>query len=499
MIPTLIGFAVFALGCWLLVRKDILALLCATIALGLLEGSAAVILTALNGSSVQPGRVMLGFLAVATFIAIKDRAGLAKEALVQNIWLVIFCLYGAFSALVMPRLFAGQIDVVPLRSSNLRHLLDAYPLTFSSQNITTAVYLIGTGLMAYCAYVAVRQTRDISPIVKLAVGVTLIHAAIGILGVVLRGTPWDMVVQFFRNGSYSQLDQSTKSFVRIAGFMPEASNFARFGVVWMILCFELWLRHVRPMWTGIAAAVMFATLLLSTSSTAYVGIAAYGALLFIRSLTFPSYLKADKLFTLLAVALAGIIALVSLLLFSSVAAQEFETMILQMTVEKADSLSGQQRAFWALQGLEAFKISYGMGIGAGSFRSSSLAMAILGGMGAVGIFSFTIYIVKTLWPLSARQNREFENTIEHKVAASAAWCAFAGLLPGMLMQPSPDPGMEFAAFAGIALALRHKLRVATTSTVVETDRTGFFKRPALNEQINRPVAGPRAGWRHVSR
>jgi hypothetical protein len=500
MTPTFIGFAVFLLGCWLFIRHGIFALFCATIAFGLLEGSAAFVLPALGNSSIPPGRLMLGFLLLATFFAIKDRALLAKEAFVENAWLIAFCFYGVLSAFFLPRIFEGQIDVVPLRSSGLRHLFDAYPLAFSSQNITTSIYLVGTGLVACCGYVAVRQTCDITPIIKLAVAITLGHAAIGILGVVLRGTPWDAVVEFFRNGSYSQLEQSTKSFVRISGFMPEASNYARFGIVWMIFTFELWLRHVKPWSTGIAAAVMFGTLLLSTSSTAYVGIAAYAVVLLARFALIPSYLRSDKVISLVAVALLGLVALLAALIFSSSAAQEFETMLRQMTVEKADSLSGQQRAFWALQGFEAFKISYGLGIGAGSFRSSSIIMAILGGMGITGTLFFAAYLLKIMWPFGARLDREASGALEYKVAASAAWCAFAGLLPAMAMQPSPDPGMEFAAFAGLALALRNRLLASDKTSANGTASNDLNSLPRMfGNRAIKPQDVPQAGWRHVSR
>lgn len=483
MTPTLIGIATVLLGIWLTLRRGPMALLCAVLALGLLEGSAAVILSSIGGSSIPPGRVMLGFLVLSCFFQVKDDVGQLRQAISDNAWLVIFCLYGFISAFLLPRIFARQIDVVPLRPAGLRHLLDVFPLHFSPQNITTAVYLIGTGLAALCSYLAVARVRDLRPIVTVAIAITVTHAVLGIMGVALKGTPWDLVVDFFRNGSYAQLNQRTESFIRINGLLPEPSSFAQFGFAWFVLCFELWLRHIRPTATGLAAALMAVVLIFSTSSTAYVGLAGYALVLTCRAATAPPYLSADKLLTIGGAALIGMMIVGLMLVTSSEIAHAFETMFRQMTVEKADSLSGQQRAFWAKQGLDAFSASFGLGVGAGSFRSSSIATAILGGMGVVGIVSFIGYLLKLAWPRRAKHMKD--EAID--IADAAGWTAMVTLIPAMVMQASPDPGMDFACLAGVAIALKSRV----TSAPRPLDR-----RPgaAIASEVPR-----RAGWRHVSR
>tara|TARA_R110000772_G_scaffold156977_1_gene268222 strand:+ start:889 stop:2388 length:1500 start_codon:yes stop_codon:yes gene_type:complete len=499
MTPTVIGLGVLILGIWLLYKGDLLALLCAMLILGLLEGSAAVILPAIGGSSIPPDRIMLGFLAVASLNLIKDRAELGKDAIIENSWLVIFCAYGVISAFFLPRIFQGQIDVVPLRPAGLRSIFDAFPLAFSSQNITTAVYLIGTALAAIFSYVATRRAADITPLVTVAIAITLGHAALGILGVVLRGTPWDMVIDFFRNGSYSQLSQQTSSFIRISGLMPEPSNFAGFGIVWMILTFELWLRNIRPLWTGIAAIVMGLTLILSTSSTAYLGIAGYAAVLLCRFATFPKYLRSDKIVMLTGAGLTVGVLLLSTIVFSSEFAEKFQSMILEMTVEKSDSDSGQQRSFWALQGLDAFKISYGLGIGAGSFRSSSIATAILGGMGIIGVICFAGYLLKLFRTIQICGNVQGSGSVVPALASAAGWSAIAGLIPALFTQASPDPGMQFSILAGIAIALKHKTIAGRNQSQPVTIANQPAMRSVTVGETKAPTNGPPSGWRHVSK
>ena len=483
MTPTLIGFATVVYGCWLLWRGNPMALLCAVLAFGLLDGSAAIVLMSLGGSSIPPGRIILGYLIIACFFMVKDDAALFRRAVSDNGWLVIFCLYSFVGAFLLPRIFQGQMDVFPLRPIGLRHKFDSIPLFFSPQNITTAVYLMGTGIAALCCYIVVKRSTNLRPIVTTAVFITITHAVIGALGVFLRGTPWDLVVDFFRNGNYSQLDQQTKSFIRIGGIMPEPSVYANFGLAWFILCFELWLRHIRPLATGFAAALMVVVLVFSTSSTAYVGLAGYALILVVRAMLMPPYLRADKMIAIGAMALVGIALIMMIMIVSDDMAKAFSDMLRQMTVDKADSDSGMQRAFWARQGLDAFLVSYGLGIGAGSFRSSSLITAILGGMGIIGLVSFIAYVMQVGWP---RQDKGPPSEATD-IADAMGWTALVSLIPAMITQASPDPGISFGCFAGITIALKGS--------------AGNLRRPndqSKGEPTERSVRQP-AGWRHVSR
>lgn len=485
MIPTLFGLVTCAIGLWLYWRGTAMHLLCGMLALGLFESSAAIVLPALSGSSVPPPRLMLVFLLAKVAKELRGRRSLLVETLSANAALLIFAAYGVLSAFTLPHLFAGQIHVVPLRPAGLRHLTDTFPLFFSPQNITTAFYIAGTGIAAGCAYVAARL-GDVQLLVKSCVAITLAHATTGILGVALAGTPWDAVVDFVRNGSYSQLNQSTDTFARIAGFMAEPSNFARFGTVWLIFSLELWLRRVSPRGTGIAALTMLAVLAVSTSSTAYVGLAAYAAILAFRFLALPRYLTFDRVLTMGLSLLAGSVAVFAIALFSQPVMDAFTGMLDQMTVQKAGSSSGQQRLFWAMQGVDAFVASGGLGIGAGSFRSSSLIMAVIGSMGVIGTASFLAACATLLLPRKPQQD-----ALRSNVSEAAAWAAVAGLVPAMVMQGSPDPGMEFAALSGASLALR--LPVLSAVPVAARARWGGLA-------AVRPESAPRAdGWRRFAR
>jgi len=154
----------------------------------------------------------------------------------------------------------------------------------------------------------------------------------------------------------------------------------------------------------------------------------------------------------------GIAVIFSLLmLFVPALPLEFMDMVTRMTVGKSDSESAQQRLFWAMQGWEAYKASYGLGIGPGSFRSSSFVMAVIGSTGVIGAVSFLAYALGVLKPLRISTFGRSE-LLEHSIGGAFAVAAIASLVPSAVVSPKADPGTNFAFLAGAALALRPSTR-----------------------------------------
>jgi hypothetical protein len=172
-----------------------------------------------------------------------------------------------------------------------------------------------------------------------------------------------------------------------------------------------------------------------------------------------------------------------------------------MIWNKSTSTSGQQRQFWAMQGLDAFSVSMGLGIGPGSFRSSSLATAIIGSMGVIGSVTFTWYCLTLLFPRRRASDGRVD-PVRTAVAAAASWAALAGLIPPLISGASPDPGMEFAALAGLALAL---YRPALAKTEAGLGRVGGWRKPPkpLRTAKLPPPRAPESpqptGWRRSAR
>ena len=370
MIITLIGLVVAAIGLILLGVGTRLQMLCFVLFCGLFNGSATLIITALGSVSIQPALLAALFLVLRCALPGRRSAPVLGSALADNGWLLLLVGYSAIGAFLLPALFQGSIAVVPLRPSNNPLGLTAYPLRFSPQNITTAAYMSLTLVGAICAHMAVRRADAASRIARLASVIALAHVATGWSAAALRNTPLQAVFAFFRNGHYMQLDQDFGGMARLTGISPEPSLYASYGLIWFLFVTELWLRSVDRRWTGPAALALFLTLLASTSTTAYVGLAAYSAVLLIRQTFLVGTIPAGKGLVIAACLATLLATLLALVAGSDAVASGLARMLRLTTSDKLSSGSGVARLLWAKQGLTAFAASWGLGIGAGSFRSS---------------------------------------------------------------------------------------------------------------------------------
>ena len=437
---TLIGAAQFVIGFILLLFGTVPSMLVFVLVSALMMGASAINVPVIGNSSIPPVEFAAVFLAVRVLLPGSVRTADVAAALRANLLMIVFVFYGVIGAVVLPRLFAGQIDVVPMRVRALsryesieRFTYATQPLLPTSQNLTTAIYLVGTVMIAICAYVALANSSAWRTLVKAVAVVALIHVVIGIASVVAPGSE---VLIFFRNGAYAQIDNSYGGFVRMNGIAPEASAYGGFGIAMLIFLFECWIRDVMPRLTGIVALLLTLALVCSTSSSAYLGLVSYAAIVLVRSIVFPRTMRADRLIIIGTVLLLLIVIATSLVLWQPAAANGFGEMIRHFTLDKSQSLSSRQRQFWSLIGYQSFVHSYGLGIGAGSFRSSSLIAAIMGSMGVIGIVCFTAYLIQVLKPLRLST---YVTTGDPRtsVGAAASWVCIATMVPAAVGSPTP--------------------------------------------------------------
>ncbi|MFC0205270.1 hypothetical protein [Novosphingobium soli] len=461
---TLIGAIQLLLGIGLVVRGSLGALLAFLVLSGVFGGSSAIDLPALGGSSVTPAHFALVFLLLRCMLPGGTAPGAIGSALRAHVWLVAFVAYGVVAALLLPHIFAGEMTVAPLRGlvrprygTEQARVLATEPLRFTVQNLTTAIYMAGTLAAALASHAALRGPGGARLLARTGAAVGVLHALLGIASVVLKDTPANAIFAFLRNGSYAQLDNDWAGFVRMNGLFPEPSAFAAFAVAWFVFNFECWLRAVEPRLTGAAALLLACALAGSASSTAYAGLAICGALGALRLATTPRFVTPDRLAWLALGGLTALAGLCALLLLDPVRAAGLQDLLAHMTLDKGGSFSGRQRLFWAGQGLDAFVVSRGLGIGPGSFRSSSLATAILGSMGVVGSAAFVLHLGRAFAPLALSTYRR-SGEPERDTAAAAAWAMLVGIAVASLSAPSCDPGLTFAVLSGGALALRQQAR-----------------------------------------
>lgn len=163
-------------------------------------------------------------------------------------------------------------------------------------------------------------------------------------------------------------------------------------------------------------------------------------------------------------------------------ATNFEAMLRRATIGKQNTMSGIQRAFWARTGWDAFVESFGLGIGPGSFRSSSFVTAMLGSVGVIGTIFFVSYFLR-VWKPGRASTYMPASDPRIGVGVAASWAALAALIPAALIAAGPDPGTDFAIFAGIALSLRRQPRAVPGAAAKASG-------PNPRTRGHEPFAGP---------
>jgi hypothetical protein len=414
----------------------------------LLGGAAAISLPSLGGASIAPASFALVFLVLRILLSPAGRFPVVAKALVQNPFLAFYCVYGTITAFLLPRLFFHVMNVPQLRAV-AGGLFATAPVEFSSQNITTGVYLLGTLLAFLSAMLASALEHRQKLLLRTVAIVSWAHITFGVLDIILSKAGARDLLDFFRNANYLLLVQEVGGIQRVAGIFPEPSSYAGYGFAFMVLNAELWMRGEMPKLTGITSLALLIMLLLTTSSTAYVSIAGYALVLLLRMAFTPLRLQLSKKIILgLIAAVAGTIIL-TLEVFVPAMSKLMLDILQQMTFGKLHSLSGVQRTFWAHRAWAAFWASNWIGVGAGSLRSSGLLSAIAGSMGIIGIVAFFGAAWTVLKPTKLVTHR-VQVTEDQAIRASFGWAAIFALLPALLGLPTPDPGILFGIFAGVA-------------------------------------------------
>lgn len=450
---TFIGYALLILGTVVVVAGSLRHALLLLLASTLFGGSAAILLPALGGSSIPPAQLALAFVLLRILVPGSAAIGELPDAFKANRWLALFSVYGIAAAFVLPRMFAGMVNVYPMFFRIPDVLYASIPLQPTAQNITAAFYLLGTLVAAMTVWIACRRRGVVEALITSLIVMTWAHAVLGLAGVALRGTPADTALELFRNSAYQQFDDGIGGFVRIRGIFPEASAYAAFGFFLFVTNCELWYHSIRSRATGLAALTMGSVLFFSTSSTAYVGLAVYAVFFGLRAVALPGSASSAK--ARAALAGVGLLVFLSALAFiaSPALVESVVDVIKRMTIEKSSSYSGLQRLYWTIQGWDLFVASYGLGVGPGSFRSSSLFTAILGSLGVIGIVSFLIYLTAVFQPW--RRSSWGESPIPaENLGGALGSAALLSLIPAAVSSATAVPSLSFAILAGASLALR---------------------------------------------
>lgn len=441
MLPTLYALPVVLLGLLVPAR----ALPGALVFAALFGATAAVSLTALGGAPITPAALLLGF-AVARALQRQGAGGMVGQLVPAGagFWLLLLVLWGVASAWFLPRMFAGQTLVYATDRIEPPgvHLL---PLAPRLTNISQAVYAVAA-LAAFTASAALLQLRGSREAFRDAVlwvaGLNVVAAAINLVEL-HTGMPSLLAV---RNAGYVILvGGEIAGLQRISGTFAEASAFAAFTLPLFAFCLTLWRERVRRLASGLLALATLAAIVLSTSSTAYVGLAAYLALAAVpaawRLLTRPRLRLGAGAWVLWGAAVA---ACLFVLLRPDLLERAWDVIAVTV-VRKLETTSGIERSSWNAQAWQNVLDTHGIGIGLGSTRASSFVLVLLSNFGVLGALLFGAFVWRVVRPPPAGAPHD-------AVARAARHAVVAGFFAAVTSASVFDLGVAFYVYAAAAAA-----------------------------------------------
>jgi hypothetical protein len=365
--------------------------------------------------------------------------------------LALFLLVGTLITIIAPRLFFGYVTIVPMRQSWIRDLLS--PVT---ANFTQFAYV---ALSVTVAFAVSLMADDLTFDKTLATGLLAGGAVClitGLIDLAAASAGMESLLEPFRNADYAFLTTAEiAGQKRVVGFTPEASAYGpicvEFAATNLLLrtSFAKGRQRVLAVSIGLSLVVMA---LLSTSSTAYFGLAALGLVYlanWVRRAAFSRLFGQRGLLWELLIGLGGIAALLSVLIANADLFDPLLKIVDEIIFNKPLSSSFYERSQTNTIAWESVASTWGVGVGFGSTRTSNWFAAIISNTGLFGatlmaLFLLQMFATRPIW----RTAQSSELLAGLKLS----------LLPALLMlginAPGPDfglwMGVVFGAIAGVA-------------------------------------------------
>jgi len=435
-----------------ILRAPLIVALLSSLALG---ATAFAELTAIAGAT-PPIYTLFTLLFILSMAMHKRVIGNVVSVLTANSTGALICLltvYAVVGAIILPRMFADQTTAfIPFNGR-----ITEVALSPSSKNITQSAYFVLSAAAFFAFAVWLRQPRSFRCLKLGFYSFTALSIALGFLDLAGKQAGIIDLLAPIRTVHYALLTDSqfsTTSFWRVAGGQAEASAYGAYSLIGFAFCIVYWHR------TGSMPALLLtigilAMLLLSTSTTAYAGLAILALFATWSAIVrlAQGYLqKRDIIFV--ALVAIFVIIVIYMYIFQLSIINIYVKLFQESIVNKIWSTSAQERFYWNYKSILSVSDTYGLGIGLGSSRSSSWIISVitqLGVAGALVMFYLVFQILNGLRGISrVGQDREITG-----VASGARSAAIASMVASSISGGEVDPGVTFfVALAAIGEARR---------------------------------------------
>jgi hypothetical protein len=441
VVPTAFGAIVLALG-FLVGEAGALTL---QLWLCLFGAAAAISLPALGGATITPPVFFLPFL---TWKAVRRGkfAEYLREVPRAGMYIAVLALWGLITAVVMPRLFGGEVLVLTVDRTSGAGGVQEIPLRPVSGNITQSAYALGGACAFLVTHHLLRKPGRLETFRNAALTLGALTCAAAVLNLLEFYAGFPSLLEYVRTADYAHFgsyEAAGTGLMRIAGTFSEASAFAAFTLPLFAFASTLWYFDVRAKFAGAVAVGCFLLLAVSTSTTAYVGLAGYFAVvgLHLASRVYLSrWLRRARVFALL-VSLLSLFVLASVL-FQLSFAQKILGVLDAFVFTKLESDSAATRGLWNAQAWGNFQDTYGLGVGLGSARASSYPLVLLSNVGLFGFGLFVAFCRAVLFPK--------RSTVQTPTAIAARNASLCVLISAGLVGTVFDLGVAFYLYCAAA-------------------------------------------------
>lgn len=437
----------------------------------LFGAGAAISLPALGGTAIVPSVFCMGFVVLRVIGERGVGQFLSPLACPKaGFWLLLAVTWGIMSAVLLPQLFAGEVMIRTIdrgAKSLATVLTELRPV---SGNLTQSVYALGNlaTFAAVTAWMASQARLERFADAVLTLGALNCLAAAMHLGELYLGLPSPL--HLLRNGSYALFTGGNLGGLqRLSGTFSEPAAFSAFTLPVFAFAFQLWLHNRRAALAGFVALGSLLLLLLSTSATAYVGLAAYLAM--VAAGLGWTWLSRGRIPKAMSLTLGASVALLLCLSLATLKPALVGRVVHFFDVtlfNKLQSGSGVERGNWNRQAWSNFIDTFGIGVGLGTARASSFLLVLVSNIGAAGTLLYALFLSKA-WRRAPRETHGAEPAALIRRAASQA--TVAGFAAACVSNASFDMGVAFYAFAATAcLPARQESFPARTSSRMASDR-----------------------------
>ncbi|MDN7720834.1 hypothetical protein [Burkholderia gladioli] len=424
----------------------------------------------IGGTGILPANLFLLFFAGRALLR-EDVPAFLRELTPASpaFWLAMLAVLGCLGALLYPRILQGDTFVFAIdRADASGGRLALTPLAPVSGNLSQSVYLVGELVLYLSASIYLRR-RDASLVFAdaiLALAALNVAAALIDLGSGLLGLD---ILSSIKTAQYAIMDGAqVDGLRRISGTFTETSAFSAFSLPLFAFSLSLWLLGYRRLPSGALALASFALLMLSTSTTAYAGLAGYLVVFALSRSGAVDRASPRRKLSLIALAAVGLVLLAGVLAaIDSPVIQAVSDLLSGALFDKLDSDSGVERSAWNLQALLNFVETDGIGVGLGSSRASSFPLVLLGNLGLAGLVIYAAFLYCTV----ARRRGVATTRGDEVVGFAARQAMFANLIGATISAAVFDLGPCFYLFSAVAFAALNRRAPAMRRDLPRQART----------------------------